>query len=71
MAHSVISKGQKKHGMINFTIRFKLFKGLNEGSMNIRTILDDEKIKMDLDRCCNYCGSTENCNVQGKSAFLG
>lgn len=63
MAHSAVSKGQKKYGMINFMIRSKLFKGLTEGTMNIRTILDDERVKLDLGRCCNYCGVTENLSI--------
>jgi Restriction endonuclease len=40
-------------------IRTKLFKGLKEGAMNIRTIFDDEKIKLQTGQICNYCGSTE------------
>lgn len=63
MAHSAVSKGQKKYGMINFMIRSKLFKGLTDGTMNIRTILDDERIKLDLGRCCNYCGATANLSI--------
>ncbi len=41
-------------------IRAKLFKGLIEGSMNIRTIFDDEKIKLLSGNKCSYCGTTDN-----------
>lgn len=59
MAHSAIDKNQEKYGMINFMIRAKLFKGLKDGIMNMRTIFDDEKIKLQTGQICNYCGSTE------------
>ena len=63
MAHSAIEKGQDKYGRINFMIRAKLFKGLNEGTMNMRTIFDDEKVKLQTGAICNYCGSTEKLSL--------
>jgi hypothetical protein len=41
-------------------IRAKLFKGLKDGTMNMRTIFDDEKIKLQTGQICNYCGSADN-----------
>ena len=40
-------------------IRAKLFKGLKEGTMNMRSIFDDEKIKLQTGQICNYCGSSK------------
>ena len=40
-------------------IRAMLFKELKEGTMNMRTIFDDEKIKISTGQICNYCGSTK------------
>ncbi|MCB9311012.1 MAG: HNH endonuclease [Lewinellaceae bacterium] len=60
MAHTAIDKKQLKYGMINFMIRAKLFKGLKDGTMNMRTIFDDEKIKLQTGKICNYCGSVDN-----------
>ena len=57
MAHSAVTKKQKKYESFNYKIRAKLFKGLIEGSMNIKTIFDDEKIKLDSGQKCSYCGS--------------
>ncbi len=59
-------------------IRVKLFKGLKDGTMNMRTIFDDQKIKLQTGQICNYCGSTENlifacrvCNSsKGKKALI-
>ncbi|OJV33691.1 MAG: hypothetical protein BGO29_02245 [Bacteroidales bacterium 36-12] len=59
MAHTAVDKKQEKYGTFNYMIRAKLFKGLKEGTMNMRTIFDDEKIKLQTGQICNYCGSTE------------
>lgn len=63
MAHSAVSKGQEKYGTFNFMIRAKLYKGLNDGTMNMRTIFDDEKIKLQTGQVCNYCGSTKKLSL--------
>lgn len=63
IAHSAVAKNQQKYGIINFKIRAKLFKGLKEGTMNIRTFFDDEKVKMQTGLICNYCGATENLSL--------
>ena len=59
MAHTAVDKKQEKYGAFNYMIRARLFKGLKTGSMNMRTIFDDEKIKLQTGQICNYCGSTE------------
>jgi len=59
MAHMAVEKRQDKYSPVNFMIRAKLFKGLTNGTMNIRTIFDDEKIKLQTGQICNYCGSQE------------
>ncbi|MBI9038291.1 MAG: HNH endonuclease [Bacteroidales bacterium] len=59
MAHTVVDKKQEKYGRFNYIIRAKLFKGLKNGKMSMRTIFDDEKIKLQTGQICNYCGSTE------------
>lgn len=59
MAHTAVERGHTKYGTFNYIIRAKLFKGLKEGSMNIRSIFDDEKIKIQTGSFCNYCGSSE------------
>lgn len=60
MAHTAVDRNQEKYGTFNYMIRAKLFKGLKEGTMNMRTIFDDEKIKLETGQVCNYCGSNEN-----------
>lgn len=58
MAHTAVEKRQVKYEMFNFMIRAKLFKGLKDGTMNMRTIFDDEKVKLQTGQICNYCGSS-------------
>ena len=60
MAHTAVNNKQEKYDRFNFMIRAKLFRGLKDGTMNMRTIFDDEKIKLQTGKICNYCGSTEN-----------
>lgn len=60
MAHSAISKGQNKYGMVNYMVRAKLFKGLKDGTMNMKSIFDDEKVKLSTGKICNYCGESQN-----------
>ncbi len=60
MAHTAVDKKQDKYEVFNFMIRAKLFKGLKDGTMNMRTIFDDEKIKLQTGQICNYCGSKDN-----------
>jgi len=43
MAHTAVDKKQDKYEAFNYMIRAKLFKGLKTGTMNMRTIFDDEK----------------------------
>jgi len=41
MVHSAVDKKQINYNRFNYMIRAKLFKGLKEGTMNMRTIFDD------------------------------
>ena len=60
MAHTAVDKKQEKYTPFNYMIRARLFKGLMDGSMNIRTIFDDEKIKLLSGNNCSYCGVTDD-----------
>ena len=60
MAHTAVDRKQNKYAPFNYMIRAKLFKGLIEGSMNIRTLFDDEKVKLLSGNKCNYCGAIKN-----------
>lgn len=49
--------------LFNYMIRAKLFKDLKTDSMNMRTIFDNEKIKLETGSVCNYCGSTKELSL--------
>ncbi|MCP5047342.1 MAG: HNH endonuclease [bacterium] len=63
MAHTAVNAKQEKYAPFNFMIRSRLFKGLMDGSMNVRTLLDDEKIKLLSGNKCSYCGITEHLSI--------
>jgi len=71
MAHSAVARKQEKYGQFNFMVRARLFKGLKDGSMNMRTIFDDEKIKVQTGQICNYCGSTDRLALASKTWRTG
>lgn len=63
MAHSALAEGQSAYKQLNFIIRSRLYKGLMTGTMNIQTLLDDERVKLEVGKHCSYCG------VEGKLAL--
>jgi hypothetical protein len=48
---------------IHFIIRKKLFHGLKNGTMKMRSLFDDERKKMRVPQACYYCGSTDKLSV--------
>ncbi len=60
MAHTAVDRKQEKYSTFNFMIRAKLFKGLCDGTMNVRSLFDDEKIKLLSGKKCSYCGSAKD-----------
>ena len=50
--------GRASCGRAEFAIRSRLYGGLCDGTMNIRSLYEDEKEKLHSDTCC-YCGSRE------------
>lgn len=60
MAHTAVDRKQEKYATFNYMIRAKLFKGLMDGTMNIGTLFDDEKIKLLSGSKCSYCGASDN-----------
>ena len=63
MAHTAVGRKQKEYDSFNYKIRARLFKGLIDGSMDIKTIFDDEKIKLASGQQCSYCGSENSLSL--------
>jgi len=60
MAHAAVVSKQPNYTRLSYMIRAKLQKGLSDGTMNIRTLFDDEKVKLSTGQICSYCGSTHD-----------
>lgn len=63
MAHSAITAKAEKYGRTQFMIRSRLYKGLNNQTMSIGPLADDERLKMVLPQACCYCGSGDYLSV--------
>jgi hypothetical protein len=60
MVHSAITTKAEKYGRTHFMIRSRLYKGLNNQTMSIGPLADDERLKMVLPQACCYCGSRDH-----------
>lgn len=60
MAHVAVDDNVSKYEPKHFSIRIKLFKGLQNEEMSVKSFFDDERLKMILPQACAYCGSTQN-----------
>lgn len=63
MAHYAVENGADKYDKRAFSIRKRLYFGLMKGTMKMRTIFDDEKVKLRTGHCCNYCGAVDKLSV--------
>jgi hypothetical protein len=63
MAHHGVNSGLLQYDKLSFIIRSRLYKGLVTGTMNIRSLFDDEKVKLQTGQCCNYCGTTSHLSL--------
>jgi hypothetical protein len=57
MAHAAVRKGDAKYHTGHFIIRNKLYTGFRNGTMNVKSLADDERLKLVLPQACCYCGS--------------
>ncbi len=63
MAHAAITDGTERYTRTHYMIRSRLYAGLLNDTMNIGSLLDDEKLKMTLPQCCSYCGSLHHLSI--------
>ncbi len=62
-ADAAVREGCEEYKRQHHIIRSRLFKGLRTGSMSMRSMYDDERLKMTLPQACCYCGSTANLSL--------
>jgi len=63
MAHAAVESGNEKFTRTHFIIRSRLFSGLMKGTMNIGSLIDEEKIKIRKSNQCCYCGTVAPLSV--------
>lgn len=63
MAQDGVERGLDRYDRLSFMIRSRLYKGLCEGRMQIRSLFDDEKYKIENGARCVYCGRTDGLSV--------
>ena len=63
MAHMAFSEQASSYSRRHFMVRARLRKGLLQGTMSMRPIADDEKLKMVLPQACSYCGGADHLSV--------
>ncbi len=57
-AHAAVESGLHSYTRTHHMIRARLFKGLSTGTMSMRSLYDDEKVKLNAPKACCYCGAT-------------
>lgn len=62
-AHAALEAGVSSYRREHHGIRARLYKGLCTGSMKMRSLYDDERLKMVHTQACCYCGSTDSLTV--------
>lgn len=58
-AHSALKAGRQKHATVDWIVRARLFKGLQDGTMQIGSLFDDERLQLTETPMCVYCGATD------------
>ena len=56
-AHAALDGGITKYNAVHHVIRNKLYHGLLSGDMSMRSLFDDERLKMTVPQACYYCGA--------------
>lgn len=62
-AHAALSDGRTSYIQIDHIIRSRLFHGLISGKMSIRSLYEDERLKILSEQKCAYCDSKSNLSI--------
>lgn len=62
-AHAALADGVTTYMPLHHMIRNKLYRGLLSGKMSMRSLYDDERLKMTVPQACYYCGAKEKLTV--------
>lgn len=62
-AHAALEDGVTRYKKLHHIIRNKIYYGLLSGKMTMRTLYDDERLKMTAPQACYYCGAKDSLAV--------
>ena len=62
-AHAALKEDATKYQRLHHAIRNNLYRGLMDGTKKMRSLYDDERLKMTVPQACYYCGSTDKLSV--------
>jgi hypothetical protein len=62
-AHAALAEGCANYRRSHHIVRSRLYSGLMTGRMSMRSMLDDEIVKLTSVRACAYCGAQEHLSV--------
>lgn len=62
-AHAALDVGATKYTRTHHMVRARLFKGLSTSAMQMRTLYDDERVKLNYPQACCYCGATNSLSI--------
>ena len=62
-AAAALEENAVQYNRVHHIIRTKLYYGLINGTMKMRSLYDDERLKMIVPQACYYCGSADNLSV--------
>lgn len=57
MAHAAVQAGASSYGPAHYAIRSRLLGGLRQGTMRVGSLVDEERVKLVIERGCAYCGA--------------
>ncbi len=57
MTHAALTAGASSYGRLHYMIRGRFRKGYLTGTMNMRSLTDDERTKIEHGSSCCYCGA--------------
>lgn len=64
MAHAAISDNAHSYNKIHYMIRNKLYSGLINGTMNLGSLKEDERLKLIMPHACCYCGEATKLTLE-------
>jgi hypothetical protein len=62
-ADSALEDGALEYQRVHHIIRQRLYSGLVSGRMSMRSLYQDERLKMTMPQACYYCGSLDDLAV--------